>query len=112
MRSAFACSSSVFFPSNFSSNHRPRYCPLLTPKSAKTSKYVLGTKARIFSSRSARIVRVGVCTRPAVVFKNPPPRELKAVSARVELMPTSQSASLRDMAASASGSISASLRSD
>ncbi len=53
---------------------------------------------------------VGVCTRPAVVFWKPPPCELKAVSARVELMPTSQSASLREIAASASGCISSSLR--
>ena len=35
----------------------------------------------------------GVCTRPTVVRKKPPSRELKAVMARVPLMPTSQSAS-------------------
>ena len=54
---------------------------------------------------------VGVCTRPTVVRKKPPSRELKAVMARVPLMPTSQSASERQRAASARGSICASLRS-
>ena len=53
---------------------------------------------------------VGVCTRPTVVKKKPPSRELKAVIARVPLMPTSQSASLRLRAASASPSICLSLR--
>ena len=52
---------------------------------------------------------VGVCTRPTVVRKKPPSRELKAVIARVPLMPTSQSASERQRAASASGIICASL---
>ena len=52
---------------------------------------------------------VGVCTRPTVVRKKPPSRELKAVMARVPLMPTSQSASERQRAASARGSIWASL---
>ena len=65
---------------------------------------------RIFSSRSTTTDRVGVCTRPTVVKKKPPSRELKAVMARVPLMPTSQSASLRQRAASASGSICLSLR--
>ena len=54
---------------------------------------------------------VGVCTRPTVVRKKPPSRELNAVIARVPLMPTSQSASERQRAASASGSICWSLRS-
>ena len=53
---------------------------------------------------------VGVCTRPTVVRKKPPSRELNAVIARVPLMPTSQSASERQRAASASGSICSSLR--
>ena len=44
---------------------------------------------------------VGVCTRPTVVRKKPPSRELKAVMARVPLMPTIQSASERLRAASA-----------
>ena len=43
---------------------------------------------------------VGVCTRPTVVLKKPPDLELNAVMARVPLMPTSQSASERLMAAS------------
>ena len=50
---------------------------------------------------------VGVWTRPAGVFWKPPiALVFSAVRARVELMPTSQSASLRDVAAAASGSIS------
>ncbi len=54
---------------------------------------------------------MGVCTRPTVVSWKPPDFELNAVIARVPLMPTSQSASERQTAASASGSIGASLRS-
>ena len=54
---------------------------------------------------------MGVCTRPTVVSWNPPDFELNAVIARVPLMPTSQSASERQTAASASGSIVSSLRS-
>ncbi len=54
---------------------------------------------------------VGVCTRPTVVSWNPPDFELNAVIARVPLMPTSQSASDRQTAASASGRICASVRS-
>ena len=56
------------------------------------------------------MARVGVCTRPAVVLLKPPPWELKEVRARVELMPTSQSDSERESAASASGCMSASER--
>ena len=67
--------------------------------------------ARIFSSRSTRIASVGVCTRPTVVRWKPPALELNAVIARVPLMPTSQSASERHFAASASGSMSLSARS-
>ena len=54
--------------------------------------------------------KVGVCTRPTVVKKKPPSRELNAVMARVPLMPTNQSASERQRAASASGSICLSVR--
>ena len=54
---------------------------------------------------------MGVCTRPTVVSWKPPARELNAVIARVPLMPTSQSASDRHTAASASGSMASSLRS-
>ena len=65
---------------------------------------------RICSSRSTTTDSVGVCTRPTVVRKKPPSRELKAVMARVPLIPTSQSASLRQRAASARGCICALLR--
>ena len=66
---------------------------------------------RICSSRSTTTASVGVCTRPTVVRKKPPSRELKAVIARVPLMPTSQSASERDRAASARPCICLLLRS-
>ena len=66
---------------------------------------------RICSSRSTTMASVGVCTRPTVVRKKPPSRELKAVIARVPLMPTSQSASERDRAASARPCICSLLRS-
>ncbi|MNV16610.1 hypothetical protein D3C71_1073790 [compost metagenome] len=66
---------------------------------------------RIFSSRSTTSDRVGVCTRPTVVRKNPPSRELNAVMARVPLMPTSQSASDRLRAALARPAICCSVRS-
>ena len=65
---------------------------------------------RIFSSRSTTTLSVGVCTRPTVVKKKPPSRELKAVIARVPLMPTIQSASERERAASARPCICLSLR--
>jgi hypothetical protein len=65
---------------------------------------------RICSSRSTTTASVGVCTRPTVVRKKPPSRELKAVMARVPLMPTSQSASERLRAASARPCICLSLR--
>ncbi len=65
---------------------------------------------RICSSRSTTTDRVGVCTRPTVVRKNPPSRELNAVIARVPLIPTSQSASERHRAASAKGCIWALVR--
>ena len=56
--------------------------------------------------------RVGVCTRPTVVRKKPPLLLLNAVIARVPLIPTNQSASERQRAASASGFISSSERSE
>ncbi|MCY1303570.1 hypothetical protein D9M70_532840 [compost metagenome] len=55
------------------------------------------------SSRSATMASVGVCTRPTGVLKKPPSLLLKAVMARVPLMPTSQSASARERAAASSG---------
>src|ERR671912_413830 len=58
---------------------------------------------RICSSRSTTTDSVGVCTRPTVVRKKPPSRELNAVMARVPLMPTSQSASERERAARVTG---------
>ena len=64
-----------------------------------TSQYARGTKLMISFSRATRMASVGVCTRPAGVSRNPPNRELAAVSARVALMPTSQSLSLRQSAA-------------
>ena len=69
-------------------------------------------KRVIFSSRSTRIASVGVCTRPTVVLWKPLALILllNAVIARVPLMPTSQSASERHFAASASGSSSRSAR--
>ena len=75
-----------------------------------TSQKSRGLNARIFASRSTTIASVGVCTRPTVVLKNPPSLELNAVIARVPLMPTSQSASLRLIAASESGCMDSSLR--
>ncbi len=66
---------------------------------------------RIFSSRSTTMDSVGVCTRPTVVRKKPPSRELNAVIARVPLMPTSQSASERLRAAAARPCICSSVRS-
>ena len=67
-----------------------------------TSQKSRETNFLIFCSRSTRMASVGVWTRPTVVLKKPPSLELKAVIARVPLMPTSQSASDRLYAASAS----------
>ena len=55
------------------------------------------------------IASVGVCTRPTVVSWKPPDLELNAVMARVPLMPTSQSDSERQVAASASGRMASSV---
>ena len=57
------------------------------------------------------IASVGVCTRPTVVSWKPPDLELNAVMARVPLMPTSQSDSERQVAASARGRMASSERS-
>ena len=62
------------------------------------------------SSRSATIANVGVCTRPTGVLKKPPSLLLKAVMARVPLMPTNQSASARERAACSNGFKASSLR--
>ena len=88
----------------------PSYWPATASKVAFTSQYGRETCFLIFSSRSTTIDSVGVWTRPTVVRKKPPSRELKAVIARVPLMPTSQSASLRLRAASARPCIWPSLR--
>ena len=65
---------------------------------------------RIRSSRSATIAKVGVCTRPTGVLKKPPSLLLKAVIARVPLIPTNQSASARERAACSKGFKASSLR--
>ena len=62
------------------------------------------------SSLSTTIESVGVWTRPTVVKKKPPLLLLNAVIARVPLIPTNQSASERQRAASARGCISSSVR--
>ena len=58
-------------------------------------------KARISSSRRARIASVGVCTRPSDTAPSNDERR-RMVAARVEFMPTIQSASERERAASSS----------
>ena len=93
MRSACACSSSdarkLFIePAAGVIARRASNVPMTSQKSR-------GLNVRIFASRSTTIASVGVCTRPTVVLKKPPSLELNAVIARVPLMPTSQSASLR-----------------
>ena len=60
-------------------------------------------KARISSSRRARIASVGVCTRPSETAPSNEERR-RIVAARVAFMPTIQSASLRERAASSSDS--------
>ena len=63
-------------------------------------------KARISCSRRARMASVGVCTRPS---DTAPSNELRSrmVAARVAFMPTIQSASERERAASSSDASSA-----
>jgi len=70
-----------------------------------------GLNSLILLSRSTIMVNVGVCTRPSEVTVLPRPPLSRSVNARVALMPTNQSASLRLRAALASGCISSSLRS-
>ena len=67
--------------------------------------------ALISSSRRATIASVGVCTRPS---ETAPSNELRSliVAARVAFMPTIQSASERERAASSSSSNSLAGRSD
>jgi hypothetical protein len=57
--------------------------------------------ARISSSRRATIASVGVCTRPRETAPSNEDRS-RMVAARVAFMPTIQSASLRERAASSS----------
>ncbi len=73
----------------------------MAAKEASTVQYGSGLKARISSSRRARIASVGVCTRPS---ETAPSNEVRRriVAARVEFMPTIQSASERERAASSS----------
>src|SRR5215218_8544465 len=68
---------------------------------ASTSQYGSGTNARIFSSRRAMIASVGVWTRPSDTAPSNEDRR-RIVAARVEFMPTIQSASERDRAAASS----------
>ena len=58
-------------------------------------------KARISSSRRAMIASVGVCTRPSETAPSNEERS-RIVAARVAFMPTIQSASERERAASSS----------
>jgi hypothetical protein len=67
-------------------------------KVASTSQYGSGVKARISSSRRARIASVGVCTRPSDTAPSNDERR-RIVAARVAFMPTIQSASERERAA-------------
>ena len=61
--------------------------------------------ARISSSRRARIASVGVCTRPSETAPSNEERS-RIVAARVAFMPTIQSASERERAASSSAASS------
>ena len=76
---------------------------------ASTSQYFSGTKARISSSRRVRIASVGVCTRPSETAPSNDERR-RIVAARVAFMPTIQSASERERAASSSCFMSSSGR--
>ena len=70
----------------------------------RTSQYGRGTNARIACSRWTSIASVGVWTRPIEYSAVSPATRPRAVIARVAFIPTSQSASERERAASASGS--------
>ena len=78
--------------------------PVTVRSSPRTSQYGRGTNARIACSRATSIAKVGVCTRPIEYSASPPAPRARAVTARVAFSPTSQSASERERAASASGS--------
>ena len=66
---------------------------------ASTSQYFSGLNSRISTSRRARIASVGVCTRPSETAPSKEERR-RMVAARVAFMPTIQSASERERAAS------------
>ena len=68
---------------------------------ASTSQYFSDTNARISSSRRVSSASVGVCTRPSETAPSKLDRS-RIVAARVAFMPTSQSASERERAASSS----------
>ena len=72
---------------------------------ASTSQYGSGLNARISSSRRATSASVGVCTRPSDTAPSNAARS-RIEAARVAFMPTTQSASERDRAASSSECIS------
>ncbi len=71
----------------------------------RRSSTATGSKASISCSRRTISASVGVCTRPSVT--TPPSARALTVAARVALMPTSQSASDRERAASSRGRSSA-----
>ena len=84
---------------------RPMYLRPLSPdvgsKVASTSQYFSGLNSRISTSRRARMASVGVCTRPSDTAPSNDERS-RIVAARVAFMPTIQSASERERAASSS----------
>ena len=75
--------------------------PSVGSKVASTSQYFSGLNSRISTSRRARIASVGVCTRPSDTAPSNEERS-RIVAARVAFMPTIQSASERERAASSS----------
>ena len=77
----------------------------MASKRASTSQYGSGTKLRISSSRRATRASVGVCTRPSETAPSNAARS-RIEAARVAFIPTSQSASERERAASSSDFIS------
>ena len=72
--------------------------PPSAAKTASTSQYGSGLKARISSSRRVMIASVGVCTRPRDTAPSNDERR-RIVAARVAFMPTIQSDSERERAA-------------
>ena len=75
--------------------------PSVGSKVASTSQYFSGLNSRISTSRRARMASVGVCTRPSETAPSNEERS-RIVAARVAFMPTIQSASERERAASSS----------